>query len=98
MSDELDFKHSIIFKKGALRRSGKRAKKKIHLAAGHPVHRLARQHRAIPDAMVLIARVNALNISIINYAQLCRVSVKAMRNAITGLTYKHLNIIAKPLK
>lgn len=98
MSDELDFKHSVIFKKGALRRSGKKARKRIHLAAGQPVHKMARLERMIPDAMVLIARLDAFKLPVSKYAQICGVSVKAMRNAMTGLTYKHLNIIAKPLK
>jgi hypothetical protein len=98
MSDELDFKHSVTFKKSALKRSGKRAKKKTYLPSGEPVHKEANIKRMIPDAIVLIARKNAFKTSIAKYAQMCGVSREAMYNAMTGLTYKHLNIIAKPLK
>jgi hypothetical protein len=98
MRQDLDFKYQTFTRLRSLKLKGKKARKKTYLAAGEPVFKEAKRERMIPDSMVLIARVDAFKLSVSKYATLCGVSVKAMRNAMTGLTYKHLNIIAKPLK
>jgi hypothetical protein len=98
MSNELDFKHSITFKKSALKRSGKRANKKVYKAAGESKIENADRNRSLTDLKVLFARSLQFTHSIRVLSEQFGCSQTALRRAVKGETFKHLNAERKPWK
>jgi hypothetical protein len=98
MSNELDFKHSITFKKSALKRSGKRAKKKVYKAAGESKIENADRNRSLTDGAVIMARHIGQWFSIRELSEMLGCSKSSVRRAVKGETFKHLNSDYKPLK
>jgi hypothetical protein len=98
MSNELDFKHSITFKKSALKRSGKRAKKKVYKAAGESKIVNADRKRKLTDSQVTLLRLWWPEFSVARWMEVLKVSRQTLTRAVKGETFKHLNGVAKPWK
>jgi AraC-like DNA-binding protein len=95
---EIDFKHRVIFKKSALKRSGNRAKKKVYKAAGEAKIENADRNRSLTDLQVLFARSLQRTHSIRVLSEQFGCSQTALRRAVKGETFKHLNAERKPWK
>jgi DNA-binding transcriptional ArsR family regulator len=99
MSNELDFKHSITFKKATLKRSGKRAKKKVYKAAGESKIDNADRNRKLTDNKVIFLRsYGKEGVCISEIARYMGISRQTITRALKGETFKHLNAIVKPWK
>lgn len=97
MGSELDFKHRVVFKKSALKSSGKKAKKKVYKAAGEAKIENADRKRKLTDQQVIMARVFP-HAGVSYWCKEFGVSRQTLTRAVKGETFKHLNAAHKPWK
>lgn len=95
---ELDFKHRVVFKKSALKRSGKKAKKKVYKAAGEAKIENADRKRKLTDSHVIYMRFAGSEISIARWVEITGLSRQTVTRALKGESFKHLNDRYKPWK